>query len=219
MSFPRFAAAVLAVGLPAPAATLIFDDPASAAIPDGSSSGLGRVIAVSSPGTTIVSVQVDLHIAAAAGDVAFTGDLYAFLAKGDQIAVLLNRPGRTSSAPAGYSDNQAIDVSFTADAANDIHVYQDILGGAPDDTINGVWAADARETDPASVLDSDPRTATLSGFAGVESDGDWSLFVADVSTGATHELVSWTLTLETIPEPSVALLALAGLLPLARRRR
>jgi hypothetical protein len=85
--------------------------------------------------------------------------------------------------------------------------------------LTGFWAADGRAVDPGAVLDTDPRTAGLDIFAGDAADGTWSLFAADLSSGAAHQIDGWTLRLDVIPEPSSSVLAMGAAALLLRRRR
>jgi len=67
----------------------------------------------------------------------------------------------------------------------------------------------------------------LSSFQGFDPNGEWILFLADVSGGAEISLKSWGLEIESsnqiVPELAPGLLPAAlccvGLLLLARRRR
>jgi hypothetical protein len=60
-----------------------------------------------------------------------------------------------------------------------------------------------------------------SSFAGTSGDGTWALFVADLSGGGQSTLVSWGLTVVTVPEPQTWALLGGGLAMLGwmRRRR
>ena len=207
----------------ADAATVTFTNNTVASVPDGSSSGLASVITIAGNSESVVSAEVSLQIEASPGEDAFIGDLYVYLSNGTDKAVLINRLGRTATAPAGYGDNQSINVTFSSTGASDIHNYRVALGGTPSTALSGpltgIWLPDGRDIDPALVLDTDASTAGLDVFADAAVSGDWTLFVADLSTGAEHQIVSWTLTLETVPEPSTLLLGLGALPLLARRRR
>ena len=224
-SFPKAGLLALFLGFvpAADAATVTFSNNTVASIPDGSSSGLASVINIAGNSESVVSAEVSLQIQAAPGEEAFIGDLYVYLSNGTDKAVLINRLGRTSTAPGGYGDNQSINVTFSSTGDPNIHNYRVALGGTPSTPLTGpltgTWLPDGRDIDPALVLDTDASTAGLDVFADAAVSGDWTLFVADLSTGAQHQIVSWTLTLETVPEPSTLLLGLGALPLMARRRR
>ena len=84
--------------------------------------------------------------------------------------------------------------------------------------LTGNFAADGRNVNPFNAVDTDPRNATLGSFTGLDPNGTWTLFFADVSPLAVSTVQSWTVTVgTTVPEPaSVTLLGLAVLLSLAR---
>lgn len=195
----------------------------NALIPDGSPIGLtsGTNISGSYSLATISSVTVTLDITGG-----FNGDLYAYLAgPGGGFAVLLNRTGITSGNAFGYSDT-GFNITFDDSAANNIHLYQN---DSP--TINGsgqltdTWQPDGRNIDPQSspsTFDSTSPTADLSSFNGANPDGTWTLFVADLSSGGQGTLVTWGLTVVTVPEPQTWVLVAGGvglLLAVNRRRK
>ena len=45
------------------------------------------------------------------------------------------------------------------------------------------------------------RTATLSSFDGLSASGDWTLFLADMQSGGTSALESWSLEVFAVPVP------------------
>ena len=204
------------------AATIIQTNNTGGAIPDGSSTGLGQVIQIAGSGESVVSVTLSLQIEAAAGEEAFLGDLYIYLTNGTDKVVLMNRAGRTASAPGGYGVNQSINVTFSSVGTRDNHNYPLGVGGTASTLLTGAltgdWQPDGRDIDPALVLDTDTRTG-FEVFEDALADGTWGLYIADLSSGGEHSLISWTLTLETVPEPSSVLLGFAALPLLMRRRR
>jgi subtilisin-like proprotein convertase family protein len=176
------------------------------AIPDGQPAGISDVETISSGLTQIGSVQVGLDIS---GN--FNGDLYCYLKFNNTLTVLLNRPGRTASNPFGYADC-GFNVTFMDLAPNgNIHTYENVVTPAAGSPLTGVWQPDGRTTSPASVLDTDPAVTGLNLFNGMNPDGTWTLFIADMSSGGTSELVGWQLILNPVPEPSVPALGLLGM--------
>lgn len=203
----------------------------NAAIPDNNASGLARSLIVSdyeqkSPYTITVSLKIT-----ALGAAAFNGDFYAdlrFTPEGSgvsQIAVLLNRLGRTSAMPAGYSDS-GLNVVLADGAAADIHNYRLTLNGMHTNPITGMltgtWQPDGRTADPLQVLDSSLRTTSLNALGAGSPNGTWTLFVSDQKAGGTGQLVEWKVSMQGVPEPSSASLlvvGIGGLLALRRRRK
>jgi hypothetical protein len=195
-------------------------------IPDGSALGVADTHTFSSSIATISEVRVSLQIAGASspGD-AFNGDFYVYLTHGSGFAVLLNRPGRTAVNSFGYADS-GFDVTFDdSPAGADIHNYQ-LVSNPGGGQLTGAWSSDGRAIDPTSVLDTTPRSSSLASFNGLDPNGTWTLFVADLSPIGTGRLVTWQLEItgHSIPEPGSAL---AGVLSLgagvccrwSRRRR
>lgn len=186
-------------------------------IPDADGAGLADVRTVTTPATSIQSLQVRVNIAGV-GSGAYNGDLYLTLQHGSGFSVLLNRPGITALDPFGSPDN-GFNVTFSlTGAAGDIHNYRAVLG-TPEETVldpvTGTWEPDGRAVDPLAVLDSTPRTAGLESFNGVNPNGDWTLFVADLAAGGLARLDSWELILTPTPVPEPEAGALVGGLVLA----
>lgn len=184
----------------------------SAVIPDGDLNGVVQTI---SPTTTIGlidSITVNLNTSGG-----WNGDLYAYIWHDGEIAVLLNRMGRTSVIDDG-SATGGITVVFDDLASTDIHSASGGFGTS----VSGTYQPDGRNIHPYSALDSSTRGSMLSVFTGDAAAGEWRLFIADVAAGESSTLVSWSITLtgEAIPEPSATLLSsLAGLALLLRRKR
>ena len=164
----------------------------NAHIPDGTPVGLVSSLNVDSVIERVTNITVSLVVTGG-----FNGDLHAYLVHGSGHAILLNRVGKTLANPSGYSD-AGFNVTLADGAANgDIHTYRVALSGNPNtplaESLTGAWAPDGRDTDPALVLDTDDRTATLSAFTGLNPNGRWMLFIADVDALYASTLVSWGL--------------------------
>lgn len=176
------------------------------AIPDGDPNGVANSQNITGVSGSIASIQISLDIAGT-GYGAFNGDLYAELVDGSGgLAVLLNRVGASSGNPAGYSDN-GFAVTFDDAAANDVHFYQSIsynLNSAGQ--LTGAWQPDGEDVSPLAnpaTFDNarQNQTAMLSSFYGHNPNETWTLFLADVSPGGTAQLVNWSITVTTVPEP------------------
>ena len=171
-------------------------------IPDGSPVGLVGSVNLTTPIERITNVAVALHVTGG-----FNGDLHAYLVHDSGHAVLLNRPGKTLANPSGYSD-AGLDITFADTAASgDVHSYRQTLFGNPGIPLGGpltsAWAPDGRDADPALVLDSTPRPATLGSFLGLNPNGRWTLFIADVDAVYSSTLVSWGLEVRGTNAPPV----------------
>jgi subtilisin-like proprotein convertase family protein len=172
-------------------------------IPDNNASGLSSTVAFdSSQIYQITDVEVSLTVSGG-----FNGDYYAYLTHDTGFAVLLNRVGRDAGSLFGYPDG-GLSVLLDDQAPNgDIHVYRSTLnpnGG----TLTGMWAPDARTEDPASVLSTSSRSAYLASFSGLNPNGAWTLFIADLEPGSVGTLEGWGLTVTGVPEPSTLTLLL-----------
>jgi len=190
------------------AATLNYSYVVNMQIPDNSGIGLVSTQRVTAPIIPISGVSVQLTMTGG-----WTGDLYAYLTHDTGFTVLLNRPGRSLAETFG-SGATDLTITFDDSAPTDIHT------GIPNSgSVAGGYQPDGRSIDPDNVLDTTPRTAFLSSFNGLDANGEWSVYVADVATGDTMTLSSWSLNITLVPEPSTFLLAPAGACLALRRRR
>jgi subtilisin-like proprotein convertase family protein len=177
-------------------------------IPDNDGTGLvdARTVVTTTPG--ILSLEVRVNIAGV-GAGAYNGDLYLTLQHGSGFTVLLNRPGVTALDPFGSPDN-GFNVTFAATGTQgDIHNYRSILGTDENtilEPVTGRWEPDARFIDPGLVLETTPRVATFDSFTGIDPNGTWTLFAADMATGGLARLDSWELIITPVPEPGTTVL-------------
>lgn len=183
---------------------------ASLIIPDGNPSGASVTQIISSPITSITGVSVNLEISSG-----YNGDLFVYLRHGGAISILLNRTGRTASDSSGYADS-GFNVVFSDAAPNgDIHLYQNVVTPPPGSPLTGIWQPDARAADPDLVTDASGRSAYLNVFNGMPASGDWTLYLADLSSGDTSVLENWSLqidgTITVVPEPSTVFSGLGAL--------
>ena len=172
-----------------------------AMVPDGDMSGMASVQTISTPITNLTDLKVSLKLSGT-----WNGDLYCFLTHGAGHSVLLNRVGRCSALDLGYND-AGLDATFDDAAINgDIHTYRLQFSSSQGTPIPGVltsvWAPDGRVANPTNVLDTDARSAFLGSFNGVDPNGEWVLFVADMEAGDIHILDNWGLEITGYTAPT-----------------
>jgi subtilisin-like proprotein convertase family protein len=188
------------------------------AIPDGNPVGLTESFTTGSIVGFINNITVSLNVSNG-----FNGDLYAYLAgPNGQFSVLLNRVGMSGSNSFGYSDS-GFNITLDMTDAN-LHNYQSgaySLNG--NGQLIGNWGADGINISPGSspsAFDSAAVTADLNNYYLTLPSGTWTLFVADLSSGGQSTLVSWGLTISTVPEPQTwAMIGGGAAMLLALRRR
>jgi subtilisin-like proprotein convertase family protein len=213
--FTLLAVAMVATG--ASAQTFTTNITVNTAIPDNNPSGLASGFNVSGLNGSIGSISLALNVTGG-----YNGDLFAYLTGPGGYAALLNRTGLSAGNPNGYA-NTGLAVTFIT-GGPDIHTY-----GAGSFTTNGLgqltgnWGADGRNISPLSTggtFDLTSRTALLDSFIGGNANGAWGLFIGDYANGDISTLLSYSLSVTTVPEPgTVALLALGGFGWRSLRRR
>jgi len=194
----------------------------NAAVPDGSPVGLTSTLTVGNMVGPLTNLTVNLDVTGG-----FNGNLYAYLiAPSGSMVVLLNRVGLSSTNAFGYG-NSGFNVSLNAAAANNVHFYQSTGYSLTAGQLTGDWQPDQRTISPGSVqtaFDAPGAGNNLNSYYASDSNpnGVWTLFIADLANGGQSTLVSWGLTVVTVPEPQTWTLlggGLATLLFMARKRR
>ena len=186
--------ALLALAVSAPAAlytsTYTSGFANSGVVPDGNPNGWTDTRAVSIPEGGITDVNVRLTLTGG-----YNGDLYGYLVFNTGFAVLLNRVGTGTGSGAqfsyGFSTAGFNNVRLDDQSGNgNIHTVQN-------PSANGTYTSDG---------------GTLASFNNLDPNGNWTLFLADLSTGDQSTLTSWSLEITAVPEPvTVALAVFAGL--------
>jgi len=129
----------------------------------------------------------------------YNGDLYAYLSFNGTLVTLVNRVGVSGSNPFG-SYGAGMHVTLSDSATDNIHA-------AGDGYLSGTYRADGQNINPLSAAGSfnaNGGTITLNGtFGGLNPNGDWTLFFADVvSSGDMSTVIDWSLDIAAVPEPS-----------------
>lgn len=189
------------------------------AIPDGNPVGITQTATFSGLSGFVTNVSVNLNITGG-----FNGDLYAYLAgPAGQFVVLLNRVGLTGSDPFGYL-NSGFNITLDNSGAN-VHGYQSgSYSTNGSGQLLGTWNADGRNISPlssGSAFDAASTSANLTLLNNIIPNGTWTLFLSDLSGGGNSTLVSWGLTIVTVPEPQTWAMIVGGAATLVflRRRR
>jgi subtilisin-like proprotein convertase family protein len=168
-------------------------------VPDNDVSGLASAKIISTPIAYVTSLKVNLKLSGT-----FNGNLYAYLAHGRTNAILLNRVGCSASSNLGY-DDKGFDLVFDDASTNgDVHVYRTKLGGPISGPLTSSWAPDGRRSNPTNVATTDSRTALLNVFNGMNPNGEWVLFVADMVAGDSYRVENWGLEITGYTPPSIA---------------
>jgi MYXO-CTERM domain-containing protein len=192
---------------------------ANQTIPDADANGLVLNGTVSGLSGKIVNVNVTLDITNG-----FNGDLYAYLVgPNGGFAVLFNRVGVSNNASAFGYGNAGFDITLSDSSANDVHYYQN-FGPSYNAAgqLTGTWGTDGINIDPGtntpSAFLTAGQTAMLASMNGVDANGVWTLFLADMSSGGLATVNNWGLVI-TVPEPTTLALGAMGLGLLALHRK
>ena len=167
-------------------------------IPDGSAVGSSATASVSGLDQYLQSVNVTLNISGG-----YNGDLYAYLSYNGTLVPLLNRVGVGTGNAFGYGDT-GFNVTLSSAGAYDVHNYGNYspsFNGSGQ--LTGTWQPDGRAIDPQSspsTFDSASRVS-FGSYNGMNPNGTWTLFIADLSAGGQSQLVSWELDITAVPEP------------------
>jgi len=138
---------------------------------------------VTGAGGPLQNVTVQLNISGG-----YNGDLYSYLYHDGQLVQLLDRVGTGPDSFYGYGD-PGFAISLSDNGTPGLHYYE--TNNAQfngDGQLIGTWQPDS-------------DGATLDGaFANEDPNGEWSLFIADLSPENESTLVSWSLNLTSTPQ-------------------
>ena len=162
------------------------------AVPDNNVNGWADSRKLSGLNGTVSGLAVTLDLTGG-----WNGDLYAYVQYGSGFTVLLNRVGVSEAPPSGNA-GEGFQVTFSADGTPGLHTY---LGNGSG-VLTGTWQPDG---------------TGFNSFLGLNPNGDWRLFVADLNSMDVMTVNSWGLHLElsAVPEPSEWAALSFGLLGMA----
>ena len=175
--------------------------------------GLSATATASGLLASISDLRVNLSISGG-----YNGDLYVYLSHDGAMVPLLNRVGVKSGDAFGYADF-GFNVTFSStdpSRKGDVHDYETLTPSFSSGRLTGIWEPDGRSIDPEAApgdLYDSTRVSFASRFEGLNPNGTWTLFIADLSAGGQSHLEGWSLDVTAVPEPvNVALGIFAGVL-------
>jgi hypothetical protein len=174
-------------------------------IPDGSAVGSSGTATASGLEPHITGVSVNLNISGG-----YNGDLYAYLSYNGALVPLLNRVGVGTGNAFGYGDS-GFNVTLSSAGTYDVHNYGNYSPSFSSGQLTGTWQPDGRAIDPQGAPNTFDAAGTVnfSSYNGMNPNGTWTLFIADLSAGGQSKLNGWTLDITAaVPEPANAALAI-----------
>jgi hypothetical protein len=165
-------------------------------IPDGGTGGWSDTRNVSDIASGLIIGGVTVTFTISGG---YNGDLYGYLSHDGALMPLLNRVGMGTGSSSdmtyyfGYGDSGFTGVTLADSGSINIHNY----GGAGVPT--GTYAPDSGGLSFSST------------FGGLNPNGNWTLFLADLSNGGGQSaLTGWSLEITAVPEPVNVALGIFG---------
>ncbi|HEX3988334.1 MAG TPA: hypothetical protein VHZ30_02810 [Verrucomicrobiae bacterium] len=167
-------------------------------------SGVGLASTITSSGFlgNIGSLTVTLDISGGNN-----GDLYGYLSYNGVLVTILNRPGTSLSNPFGNS-------------GSGYYVTLTDLGGANLNSINGTFGSQVSGTYNVNGTAGNGSLAFSSAYNGMDPNGVWTLYLENgVSGGDPSMLVSWSIGINAVPEPTNVAMGIFGVCAIAGRVR
>ena len=170
----------------------------NSALADGNVAGMWNSMDLSRAGLPgpLTDIRVTLNLSGG-----YNGDLYAYLSYDGKLVPLLNRIGVSSGNAFGSSGAGLSNVTLSDRASVNIHA-------AGNGVLSGSYKPDGRNLSPLSSAVSFDASGSITlddpafGFGGLDPNGIWTLFFADVvAGGSSATLTGWSLEITTVPEP------------------
>jgi hypothetical protein len=179
---------VLGMAATAPATLFTFaydsDFANAGVVPNGNPTGWSdtRSLTTGDLGTDTLIQDVNVVLNVSGG---YNGDLYGYLVHSSGFCVLLDRVGTGSGSEPQYT------FGFSTAGFDNVRLDDGSLNGNIHDMsnpANGTYVSDG---------------GTLASFNGLDATGSWTLFLADMAGGGDPSTVlSWSLEIEAVPEPT-----------------
>lgn len=209
MRFSFLAAVAFVVGLWAPTTNAqSFSNPAPILIPATGTSGPATPYPSTISVSGITDVVLDVNVTLNNMNHTFPDDIDILLVgpTGARLLLMSDAGGSADLVNNTYTFDDAAAATLADGALNASGSYKPSNFGTGD-------------TFPAPApVGPYPDPQLLSVFNGLDPNGTWSLYVFDDVGGDTGNInLGWTVTIDTVPEPTTLLLVGAGLLGLATR--
>jgi subtilisin-like proprotein convertase family protein len=136
-------------------------------------------------GLVVSDVQVTLNISGG-----WNGDLYGYLVHDSGFVVLLDRVGRTGTAGQTFGYGEA---GFTGVSLIDGQSFTSIQN------YGGSYSSAAALSGGSY---SSAGGTLNSSFDGLSVNGNWTLFLSDMSSGDISQITGWSLAITAVPEPT-----------------
>ena len=158
---------------------------------DANPSGITSALTVSGEGSSLSAVTVTLNISGG-----YNGDLYGYLSYNGTLVTLLNRVGTGSGNPIQSA------FGFSTAGFNNVTLDDAATGGSIHNVQN-----------PGSLptVSYTADGGSLASFNGMDPNGTWTLFFADLSAGNSSTLNGWSLDITAVPEPANIALVIFGM--------
>jgi hypothetical protein len=175
-------------------------------------SGVGLVSTITSSEFvgTISSLAITLDITGGNN-----GDLIGYLSYNGVVVTILNRPGVTTSNPFG---NAGSGFNITINDVGNVNINSPIVTGTYGSQVTGTY--NVNNTAGLGTTGPNGSLAFGSAYNGMDPNGVWTLYLENgVSGGDSSSLVSWSVGIDAVPEPTNVAMGIFGVCAIAGRVR
>jgi hypothetical protein len=177
-------------------------------IPEGNPIGITESITESGMAPTVGGVTVSIDISGGNN-----GDLVGYLSYDGVIVTLLNRPGVSGGNPLGFTGS-GFNVTISDTGSLNLNTAPETAGSP----LTGIFNVNG--TPGLNGTAANGSLAFGSAYDGLNPNGTWTLFLANEASGGDPSmLVSWSLSIDAVPEPTNIALGIFGVCAVAGRLR